>query len=40
MDAKSALADHLIARLEPARRHFADPERAAALAELEALTAA
>jgi tyrosyl-tRNA synthetase len=40
MDAKSALADRLIDRLEPARAHFADPERAAALAEMEALTAA
>jgi tyrosyl-tRNA synthetase len=38
MDAKAALADRLIDRLEPARRHFADPERAAALAEVEALT--
>jgi hypothetical protein len=38
-DAKAALADRLIDRLEPARRHFADPERAAALAEMESLTA-
>jgi tyrosyl-tRNA synthetase len=36
-DAKAALADRLIDRLEPARRHFADPERAAALAEVSAL---
>ncbi len=38
MDAKTALADRLIDRLEPARKHFADPDRAAALAEMEALT--
>jgi tyrosyl-tRNA synthetase len=38
MDAKSALADRLVDRLEPARRLFAEPERAAALAEVEALT--
>ncbi len=38
MDAKSALADRLIDRLEPARRLFAEPERAAALIEVEALT--
>jgi len=38
MDAKSALADRLIDRLEPARKHFADPERAAALAEMVALS--
>jgi tyrosyl-tRNA synthetase len=37
MDAKAALADRLIDRLEPARKHFADPERAAALAEMESL---
>ena len=40
MDAKAALAERLIDRLEPARRHFADPERAAALAEMEALVTA
>ena len=39
MDAKAALADRLIDRLEPARRHFADAGRAAALAEMESLTA-
>ena len=39
MDAKTALADRLIERLEPARKHFADPERAAALAEMESLIA-
>ena len=39
MDAKAALADRLIDRLEPARRHFGDPGRAAALAEMESLTA-
>ncbi|HXZ99728.1 MAG TPA: tyrosine--tRNA ligase [Candidatus Binatia bacterium] len=38
MDAKAALADRLIARLEPARRHFADPERAEALHEVIELT--
>jgi hypothetical protein len=37
MDAKAALADRLIDRLEPARKHFADPERAAALAEMGSL---
>jgi tyrosyl-tRNA synthetase len=37
MDAKTALADRLIDRLEPARKHFADPERAAALTEMESL---
>jgi len=37
MDAKTALADRLIDRLEPARRTFDDPERAAALAEMEQL---
>jgi tyrosyl-tRNA synthetase len=37
MDAKAALADRLIARLEPARKLFAEPERAAALAELTGL---
>jgi tyrosyl-tRNA synthetase len=34
-DAKNALADRLIARLEPARQHFDDPDRRAALAELD-----
>ncbi len=37
MDAKTALADRLIDRLEPARHAFDDPERAAALAEMEQL---
>jgi tyrosyl-tRNA synthetase len=37
MDAKTALADRLIERLEPARLAFADPDRAAALAEMEQL---
>ena len=37
MDAKAALADRLVDRLEPARRYFADPARAAALAEMESL---
>jgi tyrosyl-tRNA synthetase len=37
MDAKAALADRLIDRLEPARKHFADPERVAALSEMESL---
>jgi tyrosyl-tRNA synthetase len=37
MDAKAALADRLIDRLEPARKHFANPDRAAALSEMEAL---
>jgi tyrosyl-tRNA synthetase len=37
MDAKAGLADRLIDRLEPARKHFSDPERAAALAEMESL---
>jgi tyrosyl-tRNA synthetase len=40
MDAKAALADRLIDRLEPARKHFAEPERAAALAEMESLITA
>ena len=39
MDAKEALARRLIDRLEPARRYFEEPERAAALAEVESLTA-
>jgi hypothetical protein len=37
MDAKAGLADRLIDRLEPARKHFADPARAAALSEMESL---
>jgi tyrosyl-tRNA synthetase len=37
LDAKAALANRLIDRLEPARKHFAEPERAAALAEMESL---
>ena len=36
-DAKTALADRLVDRLEPARAHFADPERAAMLADVEAV---
>ncbi len=39
MDAKAALADRLIDRLEPARKHFAKPEIAAMLEEVERLTA-
>ncbi len=35
-DAKNALAVRLIDRLEPARAHFARPEVAAMLAEVEA----
>ena len=37
MDAKQALAARLIDLLEPARAHFAQPERTAMLAELDAL---
>ena len=35
MDAKAALAERLIARLEPARKYFEEPGRAAMAAELE-----
>lgn len=35
MDAKAALTERLISMLEPARAHFADPEHAAMLRELE-----
>jgi tyrosyl-tRNA synthetase len=38
MDAKAALTDRLIDRLEPARHAFADPSRAQALAEMEQMT--
>ena len=38
MDLKGGLAERLIERLEPARMCFANPERAAALAEVTALT--
>jgi tyrosyl-tRNA synthetase len=37
LDAKQALAARLIDLLEPARAHFAQPERAAMLAEIEAV---
>ncbi|MFN2568879.1 MAG: tyrosine--tRNA ligase [Candidatus Dormibacteria bacterium] len=40
MDAKQALADRLISRLEPAREHFAKPAMRAMLAEVEELTGA
>jgi tyrosyl-tRNA synthetase len=39
MDAKAALADHLIDLLAPAREHFAEPEVAAMLTELESVLA-
>jgi tyrosyl-tRNA synthetase len=39
MDAKAALADHLIDLLAPAREHFAQPEVAAMLRELESILA-
>lgn len=39
MDLKSAVADWLIAKLEPARKYFEDPKRLAALEEIERLTA-
>jgi tyrosyl-tRNA synthetase len=38
-DAKNALAERLIDRLEPARAHFANPEIAAMLAEVDAVLA-
>lgn len=37
MDAKAALSERLIALLEPARAHFAQPEHAAMLRELESV---
>jgi hypothetical protein len=37
MDAKNALTARLIDLLEPARLHFAEPEHAAMLRELEAV---
>ena len=37
MDAKNALAEHLIERLAPAREHFAQPKVAAMLTELQAV---
>lgn len=39
MDLKNAVADRLVEVLEPARRHFADPERAEALRRLDAALA-
>ncbi|MDD5147273.1 MAG: tyrosine--tRNA ligase [Candidatus Daviesbacteria bacterium] len=38
MDLKNAVAEWLIAKLEPARKYFEDPKRKAALAEIERLT--
>ena len=38
MDLKNAVAEWLIAKLEPARKYFEDPKRKAALEEIEALT--
>ena len=38
MDLKVAVADWLIKTLEPARKHFEDPKRKAALEEIEKLT--
>lgn len=38
MDLKEAIADWLIAKLEPARKYFEDPQRAKALEEIEKLT--
>lgn len=38
MDLKSAIAEWLIKKLEPARKYFEDPKRKAALEEIEALT--
>ncbi|MBI2330330.1 tyrosine--tRNA ligase [Candidatus Daviesbacteria bacterium] len=38
MDLKNAVAEWLITRLEPARKYFEDPERRAALEEIERLT--
>ena len=39
MDLKTAVAEWLIVKLEPARKHFEDPERNALLEEIEKLTA-
>jgi len=39
MDLKTAVAEWLIAKLEPAREYFKDPKRKAALEEIEKLTA-
>lgn len=38
MDLKTAVAEWLIAKLEPARKYFEDPKRASALEEIERLT--
>ena len=38
-DLKNAVAEWLIAQLEPARKYFEDPKRKAALEEIERLTA-
>ena len=38
MDLKTAVADWLIAKLEPARKYFEDPKRKSALEEIEKLT--
>lgn len=38
MDLKNAVAERLIAKLEPARKYFEDPKRKAALEEIERLT--
>ncbi len=38
MDLKTAVAEWLIAKLEPARKYFEDPQRQTALAEVEKLT--
>lgn len=38
MDLKAAVAEWLIAKLEPARKYFEDPRRKAALEEIESLT--
>ncbi len=38
MDLKTAIAEWLIAKLEPARKYFEDPKRKAALEEIESLT--
>ncbi len=40
MDLKNAVAEWLIAKLEPARKYFEDPKRQAALQEIESLTVA
>ncbi|MBU1031930.1 tyrosine--tRNA ligase, partial [Patescibacteria group bacterium] len=38
MDLKNAVAEWLIAKLEPARKYFEDPKRKSALEEIEKLT--